>query len=829
MNYGLLIFKWLWRDGRAGELTILAGALLVAVTSSTAIALFADRLQRTMTAQTADFLAADLVIASPEPIPAEWRRQADALGLAQAQTTEFSSVLMEHDELLLAAVKAVSAAYPLRGFLKVTANDYSHEEIVNSGPPAGHAWVEKRVLSALHLKPGDLLTVGEKALTISKILTYETDKKGDFYSFSPRVMINEANLAATGIIQPGSHVHYFFQYKGDNADLEAFNRWLKPRLNPSQRVLDIHHDRPELGSVLSRAERYLGLSNIVVTLLAGVAIAMTARRYSERHFNAVALLRCMGLKQQSILLLFCCQFLILGIAISVLGCLLGWAAQYGLFYLLKNVLPPHTAAPGWQPFLLGFGTGLAILFAYSLPPLLRLKHVSPLRVLRRDLEPLPIRAFWVYGLALVLAFVLIVQYTQDFMLTFSILGIGSVVIAALILLIYGLLNVVAKSRMQLPLTVRFALQGLLRNKKATAVQILAFTLTASAMVLSFSVRNGLIEKWRQQLPEQAPNHFALNIFPQQQEAFQEFLHAHHIEHSRFYPIIRGRLVEINGTSVQRIDIKDGQGENAIHRELSLTWADQLPEDNRITEGTWPLTPTPGMVSVEQKLADSLRIKVGDRLRFTIGNQPVEATVANFRALDWSTMKPNFYMIFSPGTLDGYPATYLTSFYLPERQKDVLNALIKRYPSTTLLEVDAILNQFKSILNQLTRAIDYLLYFSLLAGFLVLYAAVYATLDQRLYESALMRALGANRFFLRRIHIIEFGLLGLLAGGLTVILCESILYTISTRVFYIDYRPSFYLWPTVPFISLMTVGSAGYIGIRQVLNSSPLTVLRTTGQ
>ena len=820
-----LALRLLWRDSRSGELTILILALIIAVTSSTAIALFSDRLQRTMTNQTAEFLAADLVIASPAPVPAEWLTKAMQLNLTQARTAEFSSVLIEHDELLLAGVKAVSAAYPLRGFLKTTTTDYSTETITQNGPEKGTAWLEKRILSALKLKLGDPLTVGEKQLTISNIITYEPDKKGDFYSFSPRVMINEGDLEATGIVQPGSHVHYYFQFTGEAKALTEFKQWIKPQLNPSQRIMDIHEDRPELGSALDRAERYLGLSSTLVILISGVAIAMATRRYTERHFNATALLRCLGCKQNEILWLYSSQFIVLGLLASAIGCLLGWFAQEALFHLLRGLLPQHVASPGLLAVFFGFIIGMAVLLGFALPPLLRLKQVSPLRVLRRELEPLPSSAWLIYGLSIGIIGLLIWKYTDDIKMTATILGVGLMTLLALGLLVYGLLNLTCKLLPSMSLTWRFGLQGLLRNSRASVSQILAFSITLVAMVLSFTVRTDLIDNWQKQLPDNAPNHFALNIFPDQQAAFQQELQQQHINGSQFYPVVKGRLVEINHTPVQQIVSKDTQGENATHRELSLTWTKELPEENKIVAGNWWNNQQTGLVSVEQKLADSLKIKPGDLLTFTVGSQQINATVASIRELRWDTMKPNFYMIFSPGTLDAYPSTFITSFYLPETQKNVLNTLVKKYPGTTILEVDLILQQFKTILTQLTQAINYLLYFALMAGFTVLFAAVYATLDNRIYEGALMRTLGANRSLLRKTHIIEFSALGLISGLLAVVISEAMIYALYTQVMHMEYRPSLYLWPVIPVTGALFVGMAGCWGVRHVLNKSPLRVLR----
>jgi len=825
MNRFNLALRLLWRDSRSGELTILVLALLIAVTSSTAIALFADRLQNTMVMQAAEFLAADLVIASPAAIPTAWQDKATQLKLIQARTAEFSSVLIEHDEMLLASIKSVSAAYPLRGFLKTQTTEQSAESEQHKGPDSGTVWLEKRVLSALKLHIGDVLTVGEKPLIITQIVTYEPDKRGDFYSFSPRVLMNEADLSATGILQAGSHVHYFFQFSGEANALADFKKWIKPQLNPSQKLLDIHEDRPELGTALERAERYLGLSSIIVILISGVAIAMATRRYTERHFNATALLRCMGCKQREIVWLYSSQFIILGLVASSIGCLLGWFAQQGLFYLLQDLLPKQLANPSISAVLFGLVLGLGVLLGFALPPLLRLKQVSPLRVLRRELEPLPTSGWLVYGLALMVITLLIGRYTQDLTMTMTIIGVGLSVLIVLGLLMTGLLAVTRKLLPALPLVWRFGLQGLVKNSRASVSQLLAFSITLLAMILSFSVRTDLIEDWQKSMPTNAPNHFALNIFPEQQASFQEELVQQQINGSQFYPVVRGRLVAINNLPVQQVVSKDSQGDSATHRELSLTWTKELPEDNKIIEGGWWTSSQTGLVSIEQKLAQSLKIKLNDELTFTIGSQQVKATVASIRELQWNTMKPNFYMIFSPDTLNNYPYTFITSFYLSTNQKPLLNALVKKYPSITVLEVDLILQQIKTILTQLTQAINYLLYFALLAGFTVLFAAVYASLDERIYEGALMRTLGTHRGFLRKTHFIEFSVLGLIAGLLAVILSESIRYALYTQVIHIGYHPNFYLWAVIPITAALLVGLTGYFGLRDVVNKSPLRVLR----
>ncbi|MGB1186687.1 MAG: ABC transporter permease [Cycloclasticus pugetii] len=821
-----LALRLLSRDFRSGELTLLALALVIAVTSSTAISLFADRLHRTMNSQAAEFLAADLVVSSSDIIPNTWLDEAKRLGLKQARTTEFSTVVIENDELLLVGVKAVSNAYPLRGHLKTRAMLDAVETVHKQGPEAGNVWVDSRVLSTLKLQVGDVLTVGDQSLTVSHVLSYEPDKRGDIYSLSPRVMMNQLDLQATNVIQPGSRVHYFFQFSGEANAIKRFNAWVKPLLSASQRLMDVQDDRPELGNALSRAERYLGLSSILVILIAGVAIAMSSRRYSERHFNSTAVLRCLGCKQNDILLIFLYQFFLIGAVACSAGLLFGWLTQEALFHLLRNLLPAMVSDPSLIAVMFGFMTGFAILIGFALPPLLRLKRVSPLRVLRRELEPLNSSAWLVYGLALTLISGLIYRYTDDLMLLFSIMGGGLLAVIFSAGLLYVLLLQGRKLLPHVGLAGRLGLQGVLRDPKASVTQVLAFSITILAMLLSFTVRNDLLTDWQQQIPDEAPNYFAINIFPDQVANFDNILSRQGVPAASFHPVVRGRLVAINGTPVQKIVSKDSQGERATHRDLSLTWNKELPLDNKTLAGHWSGTKK-GEVSIESKLAESLQVKLGDQLTFSIGSEQINAKITHLRSVQWDTMKPNFYMVFSEETLANFPTTYITSFYLSENNKTLLNDLVRQFPAMTLLEVDAMLKQIKLILSQLTSAINYLLYFALLAGFTVLLSSIYSTLDTRISEGALMRTLGAHRRLLRNAHLIEFAAIGVMSGLVAVFIFNWVLFGLYRYVLHLDFYFNWVLCLVVPIISAGCVVLAGFWGVKDVVNKSPVHMLRGT--
>ena len=846
-----LALKLVRRDWRSGELNILGLALIIAVAASTAVSLFGHRLARTMETQAAEFLAADLVVSSHEADADAWFSKAVEMGLKTARTVEFPSVLVENNELLLTGAKAVSDAYPLRGALRTTASDIAAETVANEAPPPGTAWVDNRVLNSLKLSLGDSVTLGEKPLKLARIITHEPDRRGDLYSLSPRILFNLADLEATAVIRPGSNAHYYALFAGDVKAILEFKQWLKPLLHPGQKLVDIHEDRPELGNALSRAERYLGLSSIVIVLIAGVAIAMSARRYSERHYDLTALLKCMGAKERDVLTIHLLQYLVIGMVFSLVGCILGFLAQEGVAWWLKGILPHELVPPAWYAPLFGVAVGLFVLFGFALPPMLSLKRLPPLRVLRRDLAPMPSSAWTVYGLALVTLSLLVWRYTGDGRMTAIVLGIALATLGVAGLLVLALLKALRRLIPLLGLSWRFGLQNLTRRPRLGMVQILAFGLTATAMLVSLLVRTELIQEWQRQLPPNAPNYFALNLFEGDLPAFREFLSQHGIIASDFYPIVRGRFTEVNGVDVHTLTHKDSQGEGAANRDLSLTWSEVPPTDNRLTEGEWwgdspasafelgrrsgrqeiPPAPLfqrevkPGLVSVEAKLAESLQIKLGDKLGFSIDGQKLDAVVVSLRSVRWDTMRPNFYMIFSPGTLNGFPARWLTSFYCPQDKKADLVGLAKHFPAVTLLEVDQLLKQFQTILKEISLSIDFVLTFALAAGFAVLFASVRATLDERLREDALLRAMGASRSLLRKSLTVEFATLGLLSGLLAAAATEAIAWALFSKTFELHARFQWQMWILAPLAGILAVGVSGYIHTRGIVRSSPVKVLR----
>lgn len=821
-----LAIRQLLRDARAGELRVLFFALLVAVAASTAIGYFGARLNGAMMLRATEFLGADLLLEGSSPARPEQIRSGTELGLEHAQVVEFSSVIATDNGIQLSSIKAADDTYPLRGELKSAPAPFA-TETVGGGPQTGEAWVEARLLTALDLKIGDSIDVGMKTLKLARVLTYEPDRAGNFYSLTPRVLINLGDLAATGVVQPGSRVSYRELWRGNAQALETYRQLIKPGLAANQRLQDARDGNRQIGGALGKAERYLNMASLVAVLLSGVAVALSATRFATRRFDASALLRCLGLSRRETMVLFSLQLTVLGLLASISGALLGWLAQLGLFALLHDLLPTDVPPGGLFPAVAGIGTGLVALAGFALPPLAALGRVPPLRVLRRDMLPIPSSTWMVYGVALGALGLIMWRLSLDLVLTFALLGGG--VIAALVL--GGLLLLLLKSlrrmlaRASLPW--RLGLGQLLRHPLAAAGQSLAFGLILLSMALIALLRGELLDTWQNQLPKNAPNYFALNILPADKQAFTNHLIAVLAQSAPLYPVVPGRLISINGEPVQQIVTKESAGDRAIQRDLSLTWAADLPSGNKLTAGHWWNEQTPDDVpgvSVEGKVAESLKIKLGDHLIFSVGGVNREAKVTSLREIDWDNFQPNFFMIFQPGTLKDLPATYLTSFYLASGHDQQIVDLSRAFPAVTILQVEALLEQLRSILAQVTLAVEYVLLFVLAAGMAVLFSGLQATLDERIRQGALLRALGAERQLLVKARRIEFGLLGAVSGLLAALGSEVVSWVLYRYAFDLPWHPHPWLL-FLPLVGAVLIGGAGVFGTRRALNVSPLTVLR----
>jgi len=825
----LLALRSVRRDARSAELRTLFFALLIAVAASTAIGYFSARLNAAMLLRATEFLGADMLLGGTTPANPQQIEAGLALGLEHVPVVEFPSVIATDNGIQLASVKAVGTGYPLRGEVKSSAALYQPSQ-TGGQPEAGEVWGEARLFVALGLNPGDLIEVGSKTLKLSRVLTYEPDSAGDFYSFNPHILMHIDDLAATEIVQPGSRVRFKELWRGSPEALDEWRRQVENTLLPSQRIQDARSGNQQIGGALQRAERYLNLASLAAVLLAGVAVALSAARFAERRLDTGALLRCLGLSRRETLVLFALQLGLLGITATLIGAAFGWLGQLGLFALLKGLLPADVPSGGLWPAFAGMATGLIALAGFALSPLLGLGRVPPLRVLRRDLLPLPPAAWLVYGVALLALALIMWRLSLDLTLTLSLLGGGllaALLLGALLLAsLRGLRRVLAGAA----LPWRLGLGQLLRHPLAAAGQFLSFGLILLAMALIVLLRSELLDTWQAQLPDNAPNLFALNIVPEQRDAFAGALAKISPRTAPLYPVVPGRLVAINDEPVKQLlnqDKEDSEGRRATRRDLALTWSQDLPDSNELVAGNWwnaaPRGELP-RVSVESKLAESLHLQLGDRLRVNIGGDEREAVLASLRKVQWDNFQPNFYLIFEPDSLSNLPVTYMTSFYLPAGQDKTLAELARQFPTVTLLQVDALLAQLRQILAQVSLAVEYVLLFVLAAGIAVLLAGLGATLDERIRQGVLLRALGAKRELLNQARRSEFALLGLVSGLLAALGCELVSFLLYRYAFDLPWQAHPWLL-LLPLIGALLVMLAGLLGTRRALSASPLTVLR----
>ncbi|WP_445621051.1 ABC transporter permease [Kushneria sp. Sum13] len=826
------------RDLRAADVRALFLALVLAVAATTMIGFFLDRIGSALERQSGQLLGGDLVLVQGNPFDTQVLDALEDAGMTTARQVNTVSMAGFEDRFQLASLKGVAPAYPLYGSFQVDFGDGA--ETTTRLPDRHTVWVEPRLGTALGLELGDALTLGDEQFRISGWILEEPDQDVGLASFNPRIMINLPDLERSGLIAPGARLTWRLLAAGPPEAVSSLDNQLEAWQDRGIRVIDVRKDSPRIGRALERSQQYLSLSGLAAVLLAGVAVAMATRRYVERHLDTAALMRCLGASQQQLSRIFAAQLAMLALTAAAVGAVLGLIGQWALLSLLVQFLPLELPPPGPLPLLLGMLTAVAILIGFAGPTLLRLKQVSALKVLRRELAPLPAAGWLIIACASLMFGALLWLYSGDLVLSAGLLVGGLVTLVVLWGVAQVMLSLLLRGATLLPRHWRMGSRQLARRRQSSIGQILAFAVTFALMALIALVRTDLIDDWQSKLPVDAPNQFAINIQPSQREGFISALDDITDSRSEVYPIVRGRLVEINGVTARDAVPETARNDGNLRREINLTWAATMPDSNTLTQGAWfsngddqdgqaGTRDAPVGVSVAESMAKELSLGLGDRLTFDIGGREITASITSLRNVDWESFQPNFFVIFPPGSLERFSHSFITAFHLPLDQQQALGPLIQQYPSVSLLDIDAILQQVRDLLRQVSRAVELVLLFVLLAGIAVLYAALTASRPARSHEWALLRVFGAGDRRLVRTQLAEFGWLGFCSGLLGAMLAEGVSALLYSVWLDLDVRVHLSVWLLMPLGGAILIGGIGYLLSTPLRRQAPMESLRLLGE
>jgi putative ABC transport system permease protein len=820
----VLALRALRREWRSGELAVLWLSLSIAVAALSGVGFLVDRIGRAVELQASEVLAADLRVESDAPIDADEQARAQQLGLATARLTTTLSAIFNGDANQLANVRAVSAGYPLRGRLSVADRPFAPGAFTAAIPQPGEVWPDSRVAAALGAGLGSELAVGSRALRVTRILISRPDQSSTFVEFASALLINDADLASTRLIQPGSRIRYVLLLAGNAAQLDAFRRWHQTQEARHERVEDIADASPQIGDASKRAARFLALASLVAVLLCAVAIAVSARSYVRRHLDAVALMKTLGASRRLVLAVNLWQLLLLAVVASVLGAAAGWLTQLWLVRVLQGLLRADLPPAGPWPGVVGFIIALAVLAGFALPSLLQLTRVPALRVLRRDAGP-PALGMFSAALPVLLAIAGVVYAALgEFSLSLWFLAGLAAAVLALGLAGWALVRSAARVRASASVAWRYGIANLARRRTESITQIVAFGLGIMLLLALAILRDDLVTDWRASLPADVPNYFFVNIPGDLRSAFESELQSQGARLTRMLPMIRGRLLTINDRPLAALHFPGLRGRGFADREQNLTWSNELGDDNRIVEGHWWTAADQGkpLVSLAVEYQDSMGLKLGDRLRFDVGGENYDVTVASFRRVKWDSFRPNFFVMFPPGLLDASAGTYMTSAYL-EPTSGAMAQLVHRFPGVSIFNVGDLLAQIRAVVDKAVTAVQTVFLFTLLAGLTLLLAAVQASREERLYETAILRVLGARRAMILSSVLAEFALLGAVAGLLAAS-AASLGGAWLAHALDLKYRFNAGLWVIGVLGAVLVVGVAGWLSTRSVVRVAPRSVL-----
>ncbi len=822
------------RDWKAGEVKVLFFALIVAVAAMTAISVITDRIQRAMGEQASEFLGADYVISSPREIPQEWLLEAQNNNLIAATGKNASTVISRGDKFQLVSVRVVDDFYPLKGELEIADAPFEAGKKVQAKPDQGKLWVEPRVLSLLESKVGDIIEFGNTELIISGVVVSGPGQASEVFNVAPGIIINNDDLAAADILGPGSRVNNQMLLAGEEAAREAYIKWLKPQLNETQRITGGKEGTPALQASLSRAESFLRLASLVSVILAGVAIAVAAGRFSRRHYDYAAIYRCLGMRIRQVHQLYLWQLALIGFIGVALGVAIGLAIQQLIIWQFANVLPQPMVSIGLVPIIVSAFSGLVVLLGFALPSFFQIAKVPPLRVLRKELMPLAVSGWIIYALAIGSMAVLMWWQSGSWLLVGILLIVSIIAFIVIRLFAWLIFKIGIWLGKRSPTSVRFGLGQLKRYPAYTISQITAFGLAFMIMLSTYLIRTELLTEWQNQMPADAPNHFLINVQDYEVKALDKILQKNSVETSGIYPMVRGRVTRLNGQLANEVLSKEEyQQARALRRELNLTWMKDLPAANKVVEGDWwqqedeSFDPNAVKISISTEIQNMMKVKIGDKLSFDIGGLSVEGQIANVREIQWDSFQPNFFVIFEPQGLKDFPASYITSFNIAKSQKPMLNQILEQMPTVTIIELDKIMEQVQKILDQVTLAVEFIMLFVLLAGIAVLYAVLQANREERILSATLLKTLGAKSPFIRSGLIAELALLGIFSGLLAVICSELMVSSLYINVLDLTAKPHFIFWLIVPLAAAIFISIVGWFGIKSILKQPAYQVLRQT--
>ena len=817
----------LLRDLKSGELAVLVLALLVAVASLTAVGFFTSRIGLAVERQAGEVLAADLRLESARPIADAYEAEAARRGLRSARIESMPSVVFFGQESSLIALRAVGAGYPLRGRLKTADLPFGAGVVTDGIPAPGEAWADSRLLAKLGAQVGSDLTVGAHTVRVTRVLDYRPDQGSGFADLAATLLINRADLPATQLVQPGSRVSRALLFAGEPGPVDDFREWLRAAKQRGERVRSIADASPQIRASADRAGRFLSLASLVSVLLSAIAVAMAAQRYARRHLDTVALMKCMGAPQRFVLMQTVVQLVAIAVVTAVAGTAIGYVAQSGIAWLLRDLLRGDLPPPSADAFVLGVVTAVVVLVGFALPPLLRLKRVPPARVLRRDLEPPPLRYAVVYGLAIGAVLALLYWIVRDPKLVGYVAGGLGATFLLLAVAGWALVKLLAPLRSGVGVAWRYGLANIARRGRDSIVQIVAFGLGFMVLLLLALVRDDLLRDWQRSLPADAPNYFMINIRPDEGAGVEQFFARAGLPATALVPMLRARLSAINGTPVEKMTFQGERANEFVEREANLTWSAELAPGNRIVAGQWwsPATRGAPQVSVETDYAERLGLRLGDTLTYDIAGEAVSGRITSLREVRWDTFKPNFFVVFSPGVLESATGTLITSVHVAPPQRPVLVELVRQFPEVTIIDIEALLGQVRDVMNKASLAVQYVFLFTLAAGLMVLLAAVQSTRDERRYESAMLRTLGASRSVVFQGVAAEFIVLGALAGLLAAAGATAVGYLLAKQVFDLPYSPDPRVWLVGIVGGAVLVGTAGILAARSVVSHPPMQALR----